>query len=301
MADFGRYDGLPLRRRHPHIFDVRVRLRSLVSPPTPVTVASNASNPSTTPRWPTRSSVRFDSPVLVAFVRRCCDPDGDGQFLWPIRVTNDTATLEPFNSGSTGTSQLHEHRGSSPSARRWRHHPSATLLAANDRNLQVLQGYLVYPTYNFSVAPWNPTTVGGDTRRFRPEMRPTRNVATSEPSTRASLETRASCESRAAFSAFDTGLSAIGRWITDHTGRAIVRSGPGATGGSTLVDADVSPTSRPWTSVGVEQESLGCLHLRHGVVHLGQRERAIPAVRPGDLIKNGVGELLSVQRSVASP
>lgn len=309
MADFGGgTTGYPLYDAGtPHIFDdAGPTPFSLVSPPTPVTVArySNASEPINyaslaNPFFPYASIRLYWWPSFGGAATQTATE----QFLFnPIGVTNDTATLEPFNSeqyryvsnytAGIAAVPLLPAGGDI--------YPSATLLAANDGNLQVLQGYLVYPTYNFSVAPWNPTTVGGDYATVQAgdaanhKRRYVRAFNTGIARNTGKLRITG-----LAFSAFDTGLSAIDpAEITDHTGGAIVQiKVPGATGWLDLGRADGVP------DLTKTLDFRGCRTGIAGDVYTFDTGSFTSDNGSGQfllfvrvtLIKNGVGELLSVQ------
>lgn len=123
-------------------------------------------------------------------------------------------------------------------------YPSATLLASSDGNLQVLSGRLVYPSIDFSLAPINPITAGGDYAAVlagdvaSEKRRYVRAFDTGIPRNTGKLRITG-----LAFAAFDAGLAPIDlAEVADHPGGAIVQiKVPGASGWLDLGRADGVP------------------------------------------------------------
>ena len=121
---------------------------------------------------------------------------------------------------------------------------SATALAANDGNLQVLSGRIAYPSIDFTVAPVNPVTAGcnyaavlaGDAANHKRRYVRAFNTGFARNTGKLRI-------TGLSFASFDTGIAAVDpAELTDHPGGAIVQiKVPGATGWLDLGRADGLP------------------------------------------------------------
>lgn len=177
---------------------------------------------------------------------------------------------------------------------------SATLLASGDGNLQVHSGRLIYPSTNFTVAPYNPTTPGGDyaavlagdaANHIRRHVRAF-NTGIARNTGKIRLK-------GLALVAFASTGAFTGSEVADHTGGAIVQvKVPGSTGwldlGRSKGDPDLATTDFRGCSTGTSGPDVTVSYDTTAFTVDNGFGDFLIFVRVS-FIKNGTGETLDLQ------